>query len=474
MVSYISRRLLLMIPTLVGITAVVFFVMALAPGQFSGLTLDPEGAQEQGQDTRRALQYVNRRYGLDQPVYVQYLRWLNQVSPFGFRTSDRIELDPADLEAVRQALSEPAQTRNDRALTALAESVLRLALYRGESWEAVLERLTRALEEPLAVTGEGDTAVPAGIAFIRQTGDDTRLSESDFEKAMGSERQARVALRQAVVYEVNSRSRVLFTRPAIKWPNFGIDRNERPVLERLGEAVPITLLLSVITIPIVYFVSIVTGVYAARKRGVFDFLSGTVMLGLWSFPIIGAGVLLIVYFASVDYLQWFPTAGLESDDAASMRFLPSFNEDGFARGWLLDRLWHLVLPLICLTYTGFAVLTKLTRGAVLDNLAQDYARAARAKGVAEGDILWRHVFRNSLLPLITMAASILPSLIVGSVVVENIFSIQGMGKLGVDAAFANDRELILGVTLIGGLIGLTSELIRDVCYAIADPRVSYD
>jgi peptide/nickel transport system permease protein len=198
------------------------------------------------------------------------------------------------------------------------------------------------------------------------------------------------------------------------------------------------------------------------------------MIALWSFPVILAGVLLISYLANKQYLWWFPTAGLHSLEADTMRFLPAITDNGFERGYLLDAIWHLVLPVFCLTYGGFAVLSKLMRGSVLDNIRSDYVRTVRAKGVSEHDVLFRHVFRNSLLPLITVAASIIPALFVGSVIVENIFSIPGMGKLGVEAAFMKDRELLMGTTLIGGLIGLASEIMRDVLYAMADPRVSYE
>jgi len=146
----------------------------------------------------------------------------------------------------------------------------------------------------------------------------------------------------------------------------------------------------------------------------------------------------------------------------------------FVRGFLLDRLWHLVLPVLCLSYSGFAFLSKLTRTAVLENLLADYVRTARAKGVKESDILWRHVFRNSLLPLITVSATLLPGLLAGSVIVESIFSIEGMGKLAVEAVSGRDRELLLAVTLISGVLTLIGYLIADICYAIADPRVSYE
>jgi peptide/nickel transport system permease protein len=144
------------------------------------------------------------------------------------------------------------------------------------------------------------------------------------------------------------------------------------------------------------------------------------------------------------------------------------------RGFLLDRVWHLVLPVVCLSYGGFAGLAKLTRTAVLENLLSDYARTARAKGLAESAVLWKHVFRNSLLPLITVAASLLPSLLAGSVIVESIFSIEGMGKLAVEAVQTRDRELVLSITLIGGILTLLGYLLADFLYALADPRVSYD
>ena len=143
-------------------------------------------------------------------------------------------------------------------------------------------------------------------------------------------------------------------------------------------------------------------------------------------------------------------------------------------GFLADRLWHLVLPVVCLSYGGFAFLSKLVRTSMLENLLSDFARTARAKGVREHDVLWRHVFRNGLLPLITVSAGILPALLGGSVIVETIFSIDGMGKLAVEAVKGRDRELVLSLTLISGFLTLIGYLVADLCYAVADPRVSYE
>ena len=133
-----------------------------------------------------------------------------------------------------------------------------------------------------------------------------------------------------------------------------------------------------------------------------------------------------------------------------------------------------MLPLICLGYGQLAFLTKLARSATLENLSADYARTARAKGLRERDVLFRHVFRNSLLPLITVAAGILPAMLSGAVIVETIFGINGMGRLAVNAVFEKDPELVLSTALVGGLLGLVGYLLADIGYAVADPRVSYD
>lgn len=357
MFSYIIRRLLLVFPTLLGISAVVFFVMAYSPGGVGGELLNQAGAMK-AQEAKALRDYYNKRYGLDKPRPVQYLRWLNQVSPLGFKPNE-----------------------------------------------------------------------------------DQTLGGFGFKK-----------------------------------PDLGYSFSKgRPVMELFYDAVPVTILLNAITIPIIYSISILTGILSARKRGgAFDVSVGSFFLALWSIPTIWAGVMLIGYLANRQYIQLFPTAGLHDTLADQMPFLPAFTQDGFARGWLMDVAWHLALPVICLTYGGFAYLSKLTRGSVLDNLNADYARTARAKGLDERAVLFQHVFRNSLLPLITVTVHILPALLAGALIIETIFSIDGMGKLMIEAVRTRDRELILANTLIAGLLVLFSNLMADILYAVADPRVSYE
>jgi ABC-type dipeptide/oligopeptide/nickel transport system permease component len=357
MLTYLIRRILLVIPTLIGMTMLVFFVMALSPG---GAGADLSRGEGMRPEERRALQkYLNERYGLDKPLLVQYLRWLNRVSPVGLK--------------------------------------------------------------------------------IKEDG------------SLGA--------------------------PTFKAPDMGHSFIlHRPVGDLMKERLPITLLLNCISLPLVYITAVLLGLYAARKRGgTVDVASGTVLLGFWSIPVIWSGVMLQGYLTNEEYFRYFPTEGLHDVKAEQMTFLPSTQAPpGIHRGWLLDMAWHLVLPIICLTYGQFAYLSKLSRGAVLETMNADFVRTARAKGVEEKNVLYQHVLRNSLIPLITVAAHILPAMIAGAVIVERIFGINGMGNLLVDAVSQRDRELVLSITLVSGALGLAGYLLADIGYAIADPRVSYE
>ncbi|MEL7238809.1 MAG: ABC transporter permease, partial [Planctomycetota bacterium] len=201
--------------------------------------------------------------------------------------------------------------------------------------------------------------------------------------------------------------------------------------------------------------------------------SGVTLLSFYSAPVIWVGVVLIGFLASNQYLQWFPASGLSSLRAAEYDFLPGWGADGFEAGWLLDRVWHLALPVLCMTYAQFAYLSKLTRTSVLEVLSADYIRTARAKGLAPNVVLLRHAFRNALIPVITFLAALLPVIITGSIVIETIFGINGMGRAVIQSLFADDRELFLSITLFTILLKLAAYLLADIAYVVADPRVSY-
>jgi peptide/nickel transport system permease protein len=242
-------------------------------------------------------------------------------------------------------------------------------------------------------------------------------------------------------------------------------KHHRPVIDLIAERLPITLTLNIISIAIIYIISIPLGIFTAVRQGRFsDKVSSVILFMLWSLPSMWAGQMLIGYFCGPTFKNWFPPAGLSSNYADALPFFP----------WLGDRLWHLVLPVICLSYSGFAYLTKQVRAGMLDNLRSDYIRTARAKGLDNWTVTFRHAFRNSIIPIITIMATLLPAMIGGSVIIESIFSIPGMGRLAFEAITTRDYNVVMAVATIAGFLDLVGLLLADIAYAIADPRISFE
>jgi peptide/nickel transport system permease protein len=229
--------------------------------------------------------------------------------------------------------------------------------------------------------------------------------------------------------------------------------------------IPVTLTMNLISTTIVYLLALPGGILAAIKRGKFFDLSwGLTTLALYSFPVVLLGALLIFLLANPQQLAWFPSGQLHDVEAERFTTLQ----------YAADYIWHLALPIFAMTLGGFAYLTKMMRASILDNLSQDFIRTARAKGVSAPRIYLWHVFRNSLLPLITIFSATLPALLGGSLIIESIFSIPGMGQLALIATQSRDLPVLQAVTFVGAIISLVCLLLQDICYAMADPRVSYD
>lgn len=246
--------------------------------------------------------------------------------------------------------------------------------------------------------------------------------------------------------------------------DFGISiKHHRPVLQLLKERVPITLMLNVVSFVIIYIVSIPVGVLAAvRHRKLFDRTSSVLLFMLWSLPVMLVGQMMIGTLSGPK--GWFPPGGLSSNYAEQMPFF----------AWLLDRLWHLVLPVICLSYTGLAYLTKQVRAGMLDSLRSDYVRTARAKGLSNTSVIFRHALRNSIIPVITLMATLLPAMLAGSVIIERIFSISGMGMLFFEAVTTRDYNVVMAIATVGGFLNLLGLLLADIAYAMVDPRISFE
>jgi peptide/nickel transport system permease protein len=221
-----------------------------------------------------------------------------------------------------------------------------------------------------------------------------------------------------------------------------------------------TLFLNVLSLTFMTAVALPIGLRAAARRGGwFDRASGVLLYALYSLPNFWVAVLLIL-LVGVKF-QWLPFIGMRSDGFEAMSLA----------GKAADLLRHAILPALCLSYGGLAFISRFARGAVLDVLGQDYIRTARAKGLDERRVMVRHALRNALIPLLTLLGLMLPALISGSVIIEQIFSWPGMGQRYVKAIYTRDYPLIMAASLLGALAVLASNLITDAAYAAADPRV---
>lgn len=321
MTAYLLRRILLLIPLMFGITLITFTVIHLAPGEpvEMQMAMNPKV----GKEARERLQ---KFYGLDKPLHVQYLSWLKQIA---------------------------------------------------------------------------------------------RL---DFGRSFSSD--------------------------------------NRPVLDKIKERLPVTLSLNIVALLIEFGLAIPIGVLAAVHRN-------TVLdKGITVFVFLGFAVptfwlaLLLMYLFGVK-LNWLPVSGLHTLGYETYSWF----------GQLLDLSKHLVMPILVASFGSLAGVSRYMRSAMLQVIEQDYITTARAKGLSERVVIWKHALRNALLPLITLVGFSLPGLIGGSVIFETIFSIPGMGQLFFQGVMARDYPVVMGILVIGAFLTLLGNLLADISYALADPRI---
>lgn len=242
-------------------------------------------------------------------------------------------------------------------------------------------------------------------------------------------------------------------------------KDNQPVWHKIRERLGVTVQLNLISTILIYATAIPLGIYSATHSYSFgDQLTTFIAFALFALPSFWLGTLAIVFLCGGDYFYVFPPGGLTSIDASPNWPLGKR---------LLDYLWHLCLPVMMLSYSGFAGLSRFMRSSMLENLRQDFVQTARAKGLAERMVIYKHVLRNSLIPIVTIMTSIIPGLISGSIIIETIFSIPGLGQLGYEAVLARDYPVIMAVFTISSLLTLLSILLSDLLLTIVDPRITF-
>jgi microcin C transport system permease protein len=238
----------------------------------------------------------------------------------------------------------------------------------------------------------------------------------------------------------------------------------KPVWQLVKEKLPVSISLGLWTFFLAYFISIPLGVAKAVRAGSrFDLWTTLLVLLGYAIPGFVLGVALVVIFGG--QLQWFPLRGLTSADWESL-------------GWaakITDYLWHIALPVTASVLGSFAVITMLTKNSFLEEIRKQYVVTARAKGLDEKRVLYKHVFRNAMLPIIAgFPAAFIGAFFAGSLLIETLFSLDGLGLLGFESVIRRDYPVVLGTLYLFTLIGLVTKLVSDLMYVLVDPRVKFD
>lgn len=236
----------------------------------------------------------------------------------------------------------------------------------------------------------------------------------------------------------------------------------RSVTEIIREKIGVTIKLNIWALAVTYLLAILVGVFSAQKAGSFaDRSSEFILFVLYSLPVMWVGLLLQALFCEGGEFPILPLSGAEPENSLH---LPIWQ-------YIFEEFRHLLLPVVCLSYAGFAGLSRYTRGSVLQNINADYIRTARAKGLPENTILWKHAFRNALITMITLFSGLLPSLVSGSIIVEYIFNIPGMGTLSLLSLSSRDYPLQMALFTVTGILTLSGILLCDLLYMAVDPRI---
>lgn len=526
----VLRRILLAIPTLFGISLVTFALVNLAPGEPAAGT--GGAGMRSTAVTREAAENVRRTYGLDLPVFLNFdvqdrkrrvarsLRELDQPAraPLAERrlvSAGTLAMDelvtaldkaaPAKQIVLRRILlriframqvPEPKHLASLDAVRLKGWWHKRLPGYRPAALRAVAKRVAAgnagyardlrplhrravpALIEQLFVTGDPQARARLTGALSDITGHvvlyEPNAPRAERRSVMGQWRDWWRA-EETVHRDLSGSERFVstFTRTRYaRWlgrlvrGDFGESHYfKQRAADIIAERLPITLALNLAALLLAYLLSVPLGVWSAVNRG--RWLDRAVTAGLfvlYSLPTFWVALMLIIFLGGIEGPNLFPTSGLHS-------FRP---EDYPAGSALLDLVWHAVLPVFCLSYAALAVVSRYQRAGMVQVLGQDYIRTARAKGLGEGQVVWKHGLRNGIIPLVNLLGLQIPYLLSGSVIIESIFDIPGLGSLTLLAIQQRDTNVLMGVISITALLTMAGLLLADLLMLWADPRISLE
>lgn len=459
MLKYIIKRLLLFIPTLIVISFLAFGLSKCTPG-------DPVPPPGEDDHTERSYRQAAKQLGLDKPAF--YFNFTSAAYP---DTLYRI-VHKYEREAVSKLIG---QYGNWPAIEKYANQINKLKILLGELPDTIgaISKAKVLPELKLMEVNFAEKSIAAKFKRIdRNIKKDSTLHGTNIVEEI-----EQLNLLYQNIKEQPTRNRLYL--PAFYWygfdnqyhhwltrflkGDFGVSEvNGQSVADIIWKALRWTLLINGVAILVAYLFSIPIGVYVATHQGKpIDRITSVILFMLHSLPSFWVATLAIVFLTTPEYgMDWFPTLGL-GNYAEGTPFWERF--------W--GRAWHMVLPVFCLSYGSLAFISRQMRGAMVDVLRQDFIRTAKAKGLSSKIVVWKHGFRNALFPIITMFASILPASIAGSVVIEVIFNIHGMGKVMIDSIGNKDWTVVYAILMLASILTMLGILIADIMYAAIDPRV---
>ena len=447
MKSYFIRRLLLIPPTLIGITLLVFTVTRFVPGGAADRMLqaaasggEPGGKptsssnQAQGGLSEDQLEELEEQFGLDKSIFISYCQWLG-ILPRETRIS-KGEYGSRGEETIGGGVD----------LETTASIVLR--------GDGRLVRVVRSGEKITSATF-AETGKPVSDEGWKVRYETEKDRQERFKRRNTGPGEAPSYPARAIVYQ---------TRLAgLLQGDFGRSTvYNDPVHEMILSRMPVAIYFGLLTAAITYAVCLPLGVLKALKHRTFlDSISSVLIFVGYSIPGFALGAILVVYLGA--RMNWFPLFGLTSPDFAQMGQWDKVK----------DLAHHTVLPLICYVIGGFAMLTMLTKNNLMDNLAADYVRTAVSKGMSFRRAVFFHAFRNSMIPVATSLGSLVTIFVSGSMLVESVFDIQGFGLLQYQAVIARDTPVIMGTLTIAAFLMLLGNVLSDFIVAIVDPRIKF-
>lgn len=468
MLQYILKRILIFIPTLLVISLLAFALSKVAPGDPVELILRAGSGPVEGDllNAERIYQETASLLGLDKPAF--YFAVSSQAYPDTLYRIPNKDHRSTLRNLIAQHGNWPLIEEYYQSLRQLEWHLQNLA----DTLDATAVNQLRSRLRSLYLHHE-TTPIQSQLGSMQEIAAGSNLPAASRRKV----RELAAAFQQII----DRPQRQKLYIPDFKWYGFdnqyhnwisGFLRGDlgisyidsRPVATKLKEALRWTLLLNGLAILLAYLLSIPLGVYSAVHRDSrFDRTTTLLLFLLYSLPTFWVATLLVVFLTTPEYgLDLFPTMGV-GETSPEVPFWNRFR----------DRAYHLVLPVFCLTYGSLAFITRQMRGSMRETLQKDFIRTARAKGLSERAVTWKHAFRNSLFPIITLFGAVFPAVLAGSVIIEVIFNIDGMGKLTIDAITQRNWPVVYSVLMLGAILTMAGILIADICYALVDPRVSF-